>query len=185
MLLIIMDRAEDLVIADSTGSVGCRRCELACTGFNEGKAASTMASNGGWAGKVLRVDLSTGRIWTEDTIEKYKDYLGGAGIGYKVVWDEVPAGTKAFDPGNKIILAVGPLAGTGAPSSSRTAITTLWPTCWPKPLVASGQSSTVAPNATPTPISRETACPWKCRSAWLPKSGDRRMRSMRWMPRLP
>ena len=97
-----------------------------------------MATKGGWAGKVLRVDLSTGRIWTEDTIEKYKDYLGGTGIGYKVIWDEVPAGTKPFDPANKIIFAVGPLAGTGAPSSSRTAITTLWPTCWPKPLVASG-----------------------------------------------
>jgi len=97
-----------------------------------------MATKGGWAGKVLRVDLSTGRIWTEDTIEKYKDYLGGTGIGYKVIWDEVPAGTKPFDPANKIIFAVGPLAGTGAPSSGRTAITTLWPTCWPKPLVASG-----------------------------------------------
>ena len=97
-----------------------------------------MATKGGWAGKVLRVDLSSGRIWWEDTIEKYKDYPGGTGIGYKVIWDEVPAGTKPFDPGNKIIFAVGPLAGTGAPSSGRTAITTLWPTCWPKPLVASG-----------------------------------------------
>ena len=96
-----------------------------------------MATKGGWAGKVLRVDLSTGRIWTEDTIEKYKDYLGGTGIGYKVFWDEVPAGTKPFDPANKIVFAVGPPAGTGAPSSSRTAITTLWPTCWPKALVAS------------------------------------------------
>ena len=97
-----------------------------------------MAKIGGWAGKVLRVDLSTGRISTESTIEKYKDYLGGTGIGYKVIWDEVPTGTKPFDPANKIVFAVGPLAGTGAPCNGRTAITTLWPTCWPKPLVASG-----------------------------------------------
>jgi aldehyde:ferredoxin oxidoreductase len=97
-----------------------------------------MAKIGGWAGKVLRVDLSTGRISTENTIEKYKDYLGGTGIGYKVLWDEVPTGTKPFDPANKIIFAVGPLAGTGAPCNGRTAVTTLWPTCWPKPLVASG-----------------------------------------------
>jgi aldehyde:ferredoxin oxidoreductase len=69
-----------------------------------------MAKIGGWAGKVLRVDLSTGRISTENTIEKYKDYLGGTGIGYKVIWDEVPTGTKPFDPANKIIFAVGPLA---------------------------------------------------------------------------
>jgi len=97
-----------------------------------------MAKYGGWAGKVLRVDLSTGRIWTEETIEKYKDFLGGTGIGYKVLWDEVPSGTQPFDPANRIIFAVGPLAGTGAPCNGRTAITTLWPTCWPKPLVATG-----------------------------------------------
>ncbi|MBF0528793.1 MAG: aldehyde ferredoxin oxidoreductase [Deltaproteobacteria bacterium] len=93
---------------------------------------------GGWTGRTLRVDLSTGKISREDTIEKYKDYLGGTGVGYKVLWDEVPSGTKPFDPGNKIIFAVGVLAGTGAPCSGRTAVTTLFPTCWPKPLVGSG-----------------------------------------------
>ena len=97
-----------------------------------------MAKYGGWAGKVLRVDLSTGRMSTEDTVEQYKDYLGGTGIGYKVIWDEVRPGTKPFDPENKIVFGVGPLAGTGAPCNGRTAITTLWPTCWPRPLVASG-----------------------------------------------
>jgi len=97
-----------------------------------------MSVTGGWAGKVLRVDLSTGRIRSEGTIEKYGDYLGGTGIGYKVLWDEVPTGTKPFDEKNKIVFATGPLAGTGAPCNGRTAITTLWPTCWPKPLVGSG-----------------------------------------------
>ena len=97
-----------------------------------------MARYGGWAGNVLRVDLSTGKITMEDTVEKYGDYLGGTGIGYKVLWDEVPANTRPFDPQNKVVFATGPLAGTGAPCNGRTAITTLWPTCWPKPLVASG-----------------------------------------------
>lgn len=97
-----------------------------------------MKKYGGWAGKVLRVNLSDNRIWVEDTIEKYKDFLGGTGIGYKIFWDEVSPGTKPFDPENKIVFAVGPLAGTGAPCNGRTAITTLWPTCWPKPLVATG-----------------------------------------------
>ena len=97
-----------------------------------------MATYGGWVGKVLHVDLSTGRIRTDDTIERYKDYLGGTGIGYKVMWDEAPAGTKPLDPDNRIIFAAGPLAGTGAPCNGRTAITTLWPTCWPQPLVATG-----------------------------------------------
>jgi aldehyde:ferredoxin oxidoreductase len=98
----------------------------------------SMAKFGGWAGTVLHIDLSIGHIWAEDTVEKYKDYLGGTGIGYKIMWEEVPAGTKPYDPDNRIIFAVGPLAGTGAPCNGRTAMTTLWPTCWPVPLVASG-----------------------------------------------
>ena len=97
-----------------------------------------MIKYGGWSGKVLHVNLSTQRIWTDDTLEKYKDFLGGTGIGYKIMWDEVPAGTKPYDPENRIVYAVGPLAGTGVPCNGRTAITTLWPTCWPKPLVATG-----------------------------------------------
>jgi aldehyde:ferredoxin oxidoreductase len=97
-----------------------------------------MAKFGGWAGKVLRVNLSTGRIMKENTVDKYKDVIGGTGIGYQVLWDEVKAETKAFDPENKIIFGVGPLAGTGAPCNGRTAITTLWPVCWPKNLVGTG-----------------------------------------------
>jgi Fe-S-cluster-containing dehydrogenase component len=41
--LIIMDQADGIVIADPTKCVGCRRCELACTEFNDGKAAPSMA----------------------------------------------------------------------------------------------------------------------------------------------
>ncbi len=96
------------------------------------------ASNGGFAGKVLRVDLSTGKISTENTQEKYGSVLGGTGIGYKVLWEEVPAGTAPFDEANKIIFATGVLAGTGVPCNGRTAVTTLFPSCWPRPLVASG-----------------------------------------------
>ena len=44
-----------------------------------------MANYGGWVGKTLRVDLSNGNISIENTLEKYKDYLGGTGIGYKVL----------------------------------------------------------------------------------------------------
>jgi aldehyde:ferredoxin oxidoreductase len=83
-------------------------------------------SYGGWTGKILRVDLSTGAITTVDTIN-YKDYLGGTGFGWKVLWDEVPAGTKALSKENKIIFGVGPISGSGAPSSGRMVITSLMP----------------------------------------------------------
>jgi aldehyde:ferredoxin oxidoreductase len=81
---------------------------------------------GGWTGKVLRVDLSTGNITTEDT-SKYKDYLGGTGLAYKVLWDEVPAGTKAWDPENRLIFGTGPITGSGSPCSGRVSITSLFP----------------------------------------------------------
>ncbi len=97
-----------------------------------------MAKFGGWTGKTLRVNLTTGKVTAEDTFEKYKDYLGGTGLGYKVIWDEVPVGTRAFDEANKIIFGIGPLAGTGAPCNSRTAITTIWPVTDPDIYVATG-----------------------------------------------
>ena len=37
----------------------------------------------GWAGSVLRVNLTTGAITTEDTQPKYKPYIGGAALGSK------------------------------------------------------------------------------------------------------
>ena len=86
-----------------------------------------MANITGWTGKMLRVNLSTGSISTQDSM-KYKDFVGGAGFGYKIIFDEVPKGTKALDEANKIVIAVGPLTGTGAPSTGRTNITCLGPT---------------------------------------------------------
>jgi len=94
--------------------------------------------HGGFAGKVLRVDLSTGKTSTLDTREKYGALLGGTGLGYQVLWEEVPAGTGPFDPANKLVFATGALAGTSVPCSGRTAITTIFPSCWPKALVGSG-----------------------------------------------
>ena len=41
--VLYLEQALGLVIADPTKCVGCRRCELACTEFNDGKAAPSMA----------------------------------------------------------------------------------------------------------------------------------------------
>ncbi|WFA09989.1 aldehyde ferredoxin oxidoreductase [Tissierella sp. Yu-01] len=86
-----------------------------------------MANITGWTGKLLRVNLSTGDIKIEDSMKYNKDLIGGAGLGYKVIFDEVPQGTKAFDEANKVVIAVGPLTGTTAPCSGRTNITSLAP----------------------------------------------------------
>jgi len=78
----------------------------------------------GWAGKMLRVNLTTGSITTEPT-EPYKDYIGGMGLANKIMFDEVPAGTDPLSPENKIIFAVGPLTASGVPLAGRTTICSL------------------------------------------------------------
>ncbi len=78
----------------------------------------------GWAGKILRVNLTTHSITSEPT-EPYKAYIGGMGIANKIMYDEVPAGTDPFSPENKIIFAVGPLTASGVPLAGRTTISTL------------------------------------------------------------
>lgn len=78
----------------------------------------------GWAGKILRVNLTTGAISAQDTAP-YTEYIGGMGLGYKIMYDEVPMGTDPFSPEAKVIFGVGPLTGTGVPCSGRTNITLL------------------------------------------------------------
>lgn len=91
----------------------------------------------GYTGKGLRVDLTTGKITVEPTFPRFDGYIGGTAFGYKVFWDEVPPETDCYAPENKLVIAPGPLSGTGAICSGRTAITTLWPTAWPRSLIAS------------------------------------------------
>jgi aldehyde:ferredoxin oxidoreductase len=96
-----------------------------------------MATYGGWTGKILRVDLTKGKITAVDTLPKYKDWMGGSGLAYKILWDEVKPGVEAYDPENVIVLGGGPLTGTGAPTGGRCTITSLFPST-PGHLVGSG-----------------------------------------------
>jgi aldehyde:ferredoxin oxidoreductase len=74
----------------------------------------------GYQNCVVRVDLSNGKI-SKEALSKdiIRDYVGGIGIGVKVIYDEVPPGIGALDPENRFVLAVGPLTGTMVPGSSR------------------------------------------------------------------
>lgn len=82
----------------------------------------------GWTGQGLRINLTTGEITKVST---QKDWIGGTALGYKIFWDEVPPKTQAFDEANKIVIAPGPLTGTGAVCSGRTSVTTMYPTTYP------------------------------------------------------
>ncbi len=53
-----------------------------------------MTQQYGYAGKILRVDLSSRKITTVPTSEYAERFLGGRGIAAKIYWDEVP-GSKS------------------------------------------------------------------------------------------
>lgn len=91
----------------------------------------------GYAGQGLRVNLTTGKITKEPTLPRFAKEIGGTAIGYRVFWDEVPPSTQPLDEANKLVIAPGPFSGTGALCSSRTAITTIFPTLAPVPMIAS------------------------------------------------
>jgi len=70
-----------------------------------------MARECGYAGEILRVDLSSGRTWAIPTVDYAARFLGGRGIAAKLYWDGVAPEVRAFDPGNHLIFITGPLAG--------------------------------------------------------------------------
>jgi aldehyde:ferredoxin oxidoreductase len=74
-----------------------------------------------YAGKILRVNLTTGKISTEPLSEKMaKDYIGGIGLGIKLLMDNSKPGTDAFDPDNPLIYLTGPLSGTLGPTGGNS-----------------------------------------------------------------
>ena len=73
----------------------------------------------GWCGKILKVDLSLGKIMELDTMAYADRFLGGRGVATRIYWDEVGPDVGAFDPENRLILMTGPLAATGAQAASR------------------------------------------------------------------
>jgi len=77
-------------------------------------------SLGGFAGKVLIVDLSEGAIRKEPLPEAFaRDYLGGMGLTIKLAYERIKSGADPLAPENPIVLGVGPLVGTDLPSASR------------------------------------------------------------------
>ncbi len=65
----------------------------------------------GYAGKIVKIDLSNEGISRLSTSNYAEKFLGGRGIASKIYWDMVPPRTGAFDPDNGLIFATGPVAG--------------------------------------------------------------------------
>ena len=85
----------------------------------------------GWTNRILRVDLSEGRIWTEESAPYVPEYIGARGIAHKILWDEYPEPVDPYDPRNPFMVFPGALTGTIAPYSGRTNICSFSPQCHP------------------------------------------------------
>ncbi len=81
-----------------------------------------MVTGSGYAGKILRVDLSSGKIHHVPTATYADKFIGGRGIAAKIYWDEVSPDIKAFDAENILTFFTGPLAGFPSLAGSRLQI---------------------------------------------------------------
>jgi aldehyde:ferredoxin oxidoreductase len=82
----------------------------------------------GICGKLLEIDLAQGK--TKDLSihdEMVEKYLGGRGLGARLLFDMLPARTDPLSPENVLIFLTGPLTGTAAPGSSKFVVITKSP----------------------------------------------------------
>ena len=83
---------------------------------------------GGWRGEILRVNLTKGTCKKEKLDPKLaRAYIGGRGLGTKILCDEVDPKVDPLNPKNKLIMATGPLTGTNASTGGRYMVITKSP----------------------------------------------------------
>ena len=77
----------------------------------------------GYTGKILRANLTTGRI-TEDSLSEdvARKYIGGAALSAKILFDELKPGIDPLGPDNKLIVATGPLCAIPFSGNSRFSV---------------------------------------------------------------
>jgi aldehyde:ferredoxin oxidoreductase len=80
----------------------------------------------GWRGKILRVDLSAGKICEEEISEEMrKNYIGGSGLNARLFYDVIKNNPQAdpLSPDNPLIFGCGPAVGTTFPCATRFTVT--------------------------------------------------------------
>jgi len=85
-------------------------------------------SKGGFFGKILRVDLSAKKVTTSPLSDDFiKDYLGGRGIGARILFEENPPHVEPYSPENRLILFTAPTMGTISPCCVKYSLITKSP----------------------------------------------------------
>ncbi|MHA1514520.1 MAG: aldehyde ferredoxin oxidoreductase family protein, partial [Candidatus Heimdallarchaeaceae archaeon] len=82
----------------------------------------------GYMYKYLDVDLTSGKIHEKKLDSKLAEkFIGGKGLGAKILYDELKAGVDPLSPENIILFMTGPLTGTSVVTSGRWCIVTKSP----------------------------------------------------------
>ena len=82
----------------------------------------------GYMGRVLRADLTTGRLWDEPLNEDLaRAFVGGSGLAARYVYDLVDGETDPLDADNPLVFMAGPLVGTAMFSAGRHSVCALSP----------------------------------------------------------
>ena len=83
---------------------------------------------GGYAGKILFVDLTAGTMKEESPSEDiYRDFIGGTGLGVRILYEYIKPKADPLGPGNILGFITGPLTSTTAPGSGRFTVVTKSP----------------------------------------------------------
>jgi len=78
---------------------------------------------GGYTGKILFVDLTTGSMREEPPPESlYRDFIGGTGLGVRILYEHIKPKADPLGPENVLGFVTGPLTGTPTPGSGRLTV---------------------------------------------------------------
>ena len=82
----------------------------------------------GWTGKILDINLTEGTI---DTVPLDREmallFLGGRGLGARLLWDTVGPEVEPLSPENVLIFTTGPITDSGAQTSNRFSVSSKSP----------------------------------------------------------
>jgi aldehyde:ferredoxin oxidoreductase len=83
---------------------------------------------GGYMGKFLEIDLSSGKVRDYEVSDDIREkYLGSKGLAARILYDATEKGVDSLGPDNVLIVNTGPMVGSGAPCTSRFNVSTKSP----------------------------------------------------------
>src|SRR5882762_9324584 len=82
----------------------------------------------GFHGRLLHIDLSTGRSsWVDLDEARLRAFLGGIGLGTSLLYEFAPPAVDPFSAANPLIFTSAPLVGTGLTTTAKYAVVTKSP----------------------------------------------------------